>query len=146
MIDPELIRRKITLILGDLKALAPLAQLSLEDYVTGELEQLAAERLLERIAGRMIDVNYHIVTESGEPPPRDYFTSFLEMGRLGVLPVDLARTIASAAGLRNRLVHEYDAIDPVRVHAALGTALTQVPAFLRCVDSHLDDLEASRDS
>jgi uncharacterized protein YutE (UPF0331/DUF86 family) len=144
MIDPDLVRRKISLILGDLKALEPLARLPLKDYLAGEVEQLAAERLLERIAGRMIDVNYHVVTESGRAPPRDYYASFLEMGRVGVLPTDFARTIASAAGLRNRLVHEYDALDPVRIHAALGTAAAQVPLFLRHVEAHLATLEGPR--
>lgn len=142
MIDPELVRRKLCLILSDLKALDPLVDLPLGEYVASELHKLASERLLERIAGRMIDVNFHVVTESGSPPPKDYYDSFLEMGRLGVLPDAFSRSIASAAGLRNRLVHEYDALDPVRVHGALATASREVPEYVRQVEAYLSRLLA----
>jgi uncharacterized protein YutE (UPF0331/DUF86 family) len=37
--------------------------------------------------------------------------------------MDLAQRLIPAAGLRNRLVHDYEAIDPSRVHAALPIAL-----------------------
>ena len=32
--------------------------------------------------GRMIDVNYHLITESGQPPPPDCHASFLKLGEL----------------------------------------------------------------
>lgn len=86
----------------------------------------------------MIDVNYHLLTESGAPPPSDYHASFLDLGRLGVVDHEFAGRIASCAGLRNRLVHLYDAIDPEKVHGALGTALRDVPMWRRAVRDYLD--------
>ena len=40
--------------------------------------------------------------------------SFTRLAELGVLDAEFARRIARAAGLRNRLVHEYEDIDPRR--------------------------------
>ena len=98
MIDRELLTRKLTLILANLQALGGLARKPRDEYLASEYDELAAERLLERLIGRMIDVNYHLVVESGEPPPRDYHASFAALGKLGTLPADFAQTISPARG------------------------------------------------
>ena len=68
--------------------------------------QAVVERYLERTIGRMIDVNFHLITGAGHAPPTDYHASFVKLADLGVLESDFARQVARAAGLRNRLVHE----------------------------------------
>lgn len=133
MIDPVLVTRKISLIVKDLKALGRYGEMPLEDYLDDPVHEVVVERYLERTIGRMIDINYHLVTASGEPPPRDYFESFTALGRLHVLPADLSRSIAQAAGLRNRIVHEYDEIDEVKVHDALPQVLAEIPRYLEHV-------------
>ena len=75
-------------------------------------------------------VNYHVAVELGGTAPRDFFESFLRMVELKALPPDFARQIAHAAGLRNRLAHEYNDIDPRLVHAAARRALVDIPAYL----------------
>lgn len=87
---------------------------------------------------RMIDINYHLLTESGEPPPRDYYDSFTELGRIGLLPAEFAKRIAGCAGLRNRIAHDYEEIDPAKVHEALQTAVVDIPDYLRHVQAFLD--------
>ena len=137
MIDPELVTRKMVLITADLRALAPLARHPLEDYIASPTDEVLVERYLERIIGRMIDINYHLITEAGHPPPRDYFDSFTQLARIGVVPPAFATQIAASAGLRNRLVHEYDEIDPERVYAGLQAAVRDVPDYLRHVEQYL---------
>ena len=72
MIDSVLITRKISLIAADLKALVPYAELSLQAYLKEPVNEVAVERYLERVIGRMIDINYHIVTELGHHLPRTF--------------------------------------------------------------------------
>ncbi len=136
-IDRELITRKMVLITADLRALGPLAERPLDAYLASPTDEVVAERYLERIIGRMIDINYHLLTEGGQPPPRDYFESFTLLARIGVLPAPFAKKIAARAGLRDRLVHEYDEIDPERVYAGLQAAMQDVPQYLRVVGEHL---------
>lgn len=138
MIDRTLIIRKMNLIIKDLKALEPYATLSLESYLKNPIHEILTERYLERIIGRMIDINYHLITELGHPPPRDYFESFVELGRIGILQPRFARTIAHAAGLRNRIVHEYDEIDEQKVYEGLLTAMKDIPRYLKSVQSFID--------
>lgn len=140
MIDRELVTRKIVLITRDLAALEPFARKDLAGYLASSVDELVAERLLERMIGRMIDVNYHLLTETGQPPPSDYYASFTQLAGLGVLEREFAGRIAACAGLRNRIVHEYDELDAEKVYEALQTALVDVPAYLRQVNAYLDRL------
>jgi uncharacterized protein YutE (UPF0331/DUF86 family) len=137
MIDKELVTRKIVLINEDLKPLGQLASRALADYVASPTDEVLAERYLERIIVRMIDINYHVLTESGQPPPRDYYDSFTALAGIGMLEPDFATRIAACAGLRNRIAHEYETIDPVRVHEALQSAVRDIPAYLRHVAAHI---------
>jgi uncharacterized protein YutE (UPF0331/DUF86 family) len=85
MIDATLIVRKINLISQDFKEIVALSQKSLQDFLASRVDEVLAERYLERMIGRMIDINYHLITESGPPPPADYYQSFLQLERLGIL-------------------------------------------------------------
>lgn len=137
MVDPELVTRKIALILDDLRALGPIAGRSREAYLSSPTDEVVAERYLERMIGRMIDINYHLITEAGHAPPRDYYQSFTQLAKFGVLPPAFAAQIAACAGLRNRLVHEYDEIDPARVYDGLQAAVRDIPEYLRRIDEYL---------
>jgi uncharacterized protein YutE (UPF0331/DUF86 family) len=130
VIDRELVTRKMVLVAEDLRRLEALAGKGREGYLASDVDETLAERYLERMIGRMIDVNYHVVTESGEAPPRDYYESFLALSRLGALPADFAARLAPCAGLRNRIVHAYDDLDPGRVFDALAAAVADVPVYM----------------
>ena len=136
-IDADLVTRKMLLITRDMDALRPLFAKGLDTYLQNPIDQAVVERYLERAIGRMIDINYHLITESGHPPPADYHASFTRLGELKILDLDLAQRIARAAGLRNRLVHEYDDLDSRLVFEALDAALRDVPAYLTRVNEHV---------
>ena len=137
MIDRDLVTRKMVLITADLGTLQGMASKDRGSYLASPTDELVAERLLERMIGRMIDINFHLITEAGEAPPADYYESFTRLARLGVLERDFATRIAGSAGLRNRIVHEYDEIDPARVHEALQSAVTDIPAYLRRINDYV---------
>lgn len=127
----------MVLITADLGTLQGMASKDRGSYLASPTDELVAERLLERMVGRMIDINFHLITEAGEAPPADYYESFTRLARLGVLERDFATRIAGSAGLRNRIVHEYDEIDPARVHEALQSAVTDIPAYLRRINDYV---------
>jgi uncharacterized protein YutE (UPF0331/DUF86 family) len=137
-VDPALVTRKLLLIVSDLEALRPVVQRGETAYLGSRVEQAFVERYLERIIGRMIDVNYHLLTGAGHAPPSDYYASFVRLGEIGVLEPAFARGIARAAGLRNRLVHEYEEIDAIKVFAALTDALRDIPSYVDAVNRHLN--------
>jgi uncharacterized protein YutE (UPF0331/DUF86 family) len=140
MIDPQLVTRKLVLIVNDLAPLTDLARKDRDTYMGSPVNEVVTERYLERTIGRMIDINYHLITELGHPPPKDYHDSFITLGTLGILPAQFARDIAFAAGLRNRLVHEYDEIDPERVYEALRIAVRHIPTYVKAIQEYTKTL------
>jgi uncharacterized protein YutE (UPF0331/DUF86 family) len=142
MIDAAFVTRKLTLILQDFSPLSELAEKSEPEYLANPVNEVLAERYLERMIGRMIDINFHLITELGHAPPKDYYESFTTLGRLGILPGEFAREIAVSAGLRNRIVHEYDDLDPKRVHDALQVAARHFPIYLDTLRRYIEKLPA----
>jgi uncharacterized protein YutE (UPF0331/DUF86 family) len=137
VIDRELVTRKIVLIGGDLEELRKLDAAGLDAYLADPYKEVLAERFLERMISRMIDVNYHVITGSGRTPPRDYHASFTELGKMGILEPKFASRIAREAGLRNRIVHEYDEIEPEKVFEAIRSAIADMPVYLKAVLSFI---------
>lgn len=138
MVDRDLVVRKMALILDDLRDATPIAKKSVDDYLSSRLDEVVAERYLERMIGRMIDINYHVITDAGHAPPRDYHDSFTQLARLNILTPAFASQIAACAGLRNRIVHEYDEIDPRRVHEGLVAAVRDIPEYLRRIHDYVE--------
>jgi uncharacterized protein YutE (UPF0331/DUF86 family) len=136
-IDPALVTRKLLFIAADLDPLRTIHAKGREAFLASLFEQAVAERLLERTVTRMIDINYHLITGSGLPPPSDYHASFVQLRELGVLDVAFATQIARAAGLRNRLVHDYDDVDADKVYDGLEAALADVPTYVARVNDFL---------
>ena len=138
MIDKTLILRKIKLIGEDLKRLKPLSFLSFRDYKKDYRNEILAERYLERIIGRLIDINYHLIVEIQKLPPKDYFESFIFLGRLKIISLKLAKKLAKSAGLRNRLAHEYNGIDERLVHQAIKNCFHDLPKYLKQTNNFLE--------
>lgn len=75
------------------------------------------------------DLNYHVLVESGRPVPESSFASFIEKGRAGSLPEDVARRLSPFANLRNRRVREYETLDDGLVHQAIQGAQRFFPLY-----------------
>lgn len=129
-LDKKLIVRKAKLIEEDLSKLKEFKDVGLKEYKNSLSIRLQIERLLERIVGRIIDVNYHILREEFGTIPNDYYQSFTLLGDKKVLDKDFSVQIAESAGLRNALAHEYDELDDSQVHTSINKSLKQVPLYL----------------
>ena len=136
-VDAAIIRRKVGHITDALKALAPLGALSLDEYRQRFYERKAAERLLQEAIEAALDINAHLIAEQGGEVPEGYYGGFLRMGELGIVSPELAGSLAPSAGLRNRLVHEYEAIDDAKVLGAIATVLELYPRFVQSVEAYL---------
>jgi uncharacterized protein YutE (UPF0331/DUF86 family) len=136
-IDAAIVRRKLGHIMTALDALRPLARLSVSEYRARLYERKAAERLLQEAIEAALDINAHLIAELGREIPEDYYGGFIKLGEVGVLTPDFARSIAPSAGLRNRLVHEYDEIDDAKVLGAIATALDGYPRYIRAIEAYL---------
>jgi uncharacterized protein YutE (UPF0331/DUF86 family) len=136
-LDRALVRRKLATIVRNLADLAAVEGLAVDEYRSDRFRQKGTERLLQETIEAAVDVNLHLLRAAGAAAPPDYYESFVAAGRAGLIPEDLARQLAPSAGLRNRLVHEYDVIDDAIVLAAVRAARQQYAAFVTAVEQYV---------
>lgn len=108
----------------------------------GEVLPASAEALLaDRTAREIVALNVfvalqesvslaaHWLADEGLQVPRSYAEVFRGLGERGVIGPELATRLASSAGLRNLLAHQYGAVDFRRVHEIASTRLGDLLDF-----------------
>lgn len=136
-VEAAIVRRKLARIVASLDGLRPIGRLSVEEYRARFYERKAAERLLQEAIEAALDINAHLIAELGSEIPEEYYGGFLRMGELGVISPQLAGLLAPSAGLRNRLVHEYETIDDAKVLESIGTILELYPRCVQGIEAYL---------
>ncbi|CAE6797958.1 type VII toxin-antitoxin system HepT family RNase toxin [Nitrospira defluvii] len=135
--DPSVLRRKLVVIVENLTALEPVAAMTPERYRDNLFTRKGTERLLQELIEAAIDLNTHILVQDGHGAPDDYYQGFLKLADHGVLQRELADALAPSAGLRNRLVHEYDAIVDAIVLDAVRKAQSLFPRYVSAIEQYL---------
>lgn len=136
-LDKAVVRRKLEVIVENLRALETVQHRKREEYVKDFFMRKAVERMLQELVEAAIDINTHIIAEAGGAIPEDYYESFVRAGVIGVLSPALAGKLAPSAGLRNRLVHEYDALDHAMVLDAVKMAEELYPRYIREIEDYI---------
>jgi len=112
MIDAELISRKLKLISEYAAELEEILSTSTDkEILANSLKYHTAERLFQLVVDLMIDINVHIIRAQNITPPDDFESTFITLGKCGVLTDDFALHIAPVVGLRNRVVHRYESLN-----------------------------------
>jgi uncharacterized protein YutE (UPF0331/DUF86 family) len=135
--DPAVVERKLSVITDNLHILEPIAKLSLDRYRSDVFIRKGTERLLQELIEAAIDINTHVLVQEGHSPPDEYHQGFLRLAEIGVLSSDLATALAPSAGLRNRLVHEYDAIVDALVLDGVLKAHDLFPPYVAAIRAYL---------
>ncbi|MEI6532993.1 MAG: DUF86 domain-containing protein [Candidatus Roizmanbacteria bacterium] len=140
MLNHEFIQRKIKLIQEDISRLEKVNLENQEDFLQNQQKQDAVERVLERIIMRALDINTHIVVEQSNPTEkvRGYEDTFHRLADLNILPREFAKDIAPSAGLRNRLVYEYDDINVSIIYHSAVKAIKQYSQYCQHLLNYIE--------
>ncbi|MBW4675383.1 MAG: DUF86 domain-containing protein [Desmonostoc geniculatum HA4340-LM1] len=144
-IDLEIVLVRLRLITKYYNTLKEYRSTSLDEFLADFRQQLVVERLLQLMAQAAIDINEHILSKLSPGNSVTNFEGFIELSKYQVITPELAQQIAPSSGLRNRLVHEYDEIDPQQVFNSISFALQQYPLYVRQVNSYLISLSQEDD-
>lgn len=138
-LDAAVIRRKLRRIRENISVLAAAIEgLDNAAYTADAIRRRAVERLLQETVDAAVDVNNHLLRGLQRRPAQDYFASFIDVGRAGIIDDRLAAALAPVAGLRNRIVHEYEDLDDQRVLEAAREAPALMREFVAAVETFLD--------
>ncbi len=136
-IEAEIVRRKLAVMIENLKNLGPIKGMNADEYLQDLYKRKATERLLQELIEAAIDINVHMIVATGHTVPDDYYESFIRAGELKIISLDLAQKLAPSAGLRNRLVHEYDRLDHSMVLKAVNMAEELFPQYIKAINDYL---------
>ena len=143
MTDPLIVRRKLNKMIEYLGQLEEVNQYTLENYLDNFFVKRTAERLIQLIVETATDINGHLIVSSGHKPPADYYTSFIKLSDCQILDENFAEKIAPSAGLRNRLVHEYEEIDDQIVYKSIGKTIESYTEYIKKIENYLKKVENS---
>ena len=140
MLDNDFIKRKLALNQKELERLQAFENIVIDEIAHDPGKHAACERYLERLIGRAIDINQHIISERAgiETLPLRYRDTFLALADLGVYTREFAEAIAPSAGLRNALVHKYDTIDPILLGKSVSEAIKEYNEYARYILSYIE--------
>ncbi len=139
-LDVAIVHRKLRRIRANVDALQnAVASIEIERFRADELRRRAVERLLQETIDAAVDVNNHLLRGMSRTPAEDYYSSFIELGRAGVLEPSLATALAPAAGLRNRIVHEYEELDDAIVLQAAQSKPAILTEYVAAIERFLED-------
>jgi uncharacterized protein YutE (UPF0331/DUF86 family) len=136
-IEEEIIRKRIAVMIENLKALEPIMNMTPEEYIEDLYKRKATERLLQELIEAAIDVNTYLIVQTGNTIPDDYYESFIKVGELKIISLALAEQLAPSAGLRNRLVHEYDRLEHSTVLNAVRVAENLYPQYIKQIEDYI---------
>jgi uncharacterized protein YutE (UPF0331/DUF86 family) len=138
-LEKEVISRKLAVITENLKALEPIRGMPVKEYIDNVFKRKATERLLQELIEAAIDINIHIIVQTGGTVPDDYYESFIKAGEFKIISLDLAEKLASSAGLRNRLVHEYDLLEHSIVLESVSIVESLYPKYVKEIKDFISD-------
>jgi uncharacterized protein YutE (UPF0331/DUF86 family) len=137
-VDAPVIRRKLRRIRANLETLVgAIVGITVDAYAADELRRRAVERLLQETIDAVVDVNNLLLRGAGLAPAEDYYRNFLEVGRAGIIDASFALSLAPSAGLRNRIVHEYEDLDHALVLRAARGASEQLRRYVGAIEEYL---------
>jgi uncharacterized protein YutE (UPF0331/DUF86 family) len=89
-----------------------------------------------------VDCAFHIAVDDDLGVPASNSEAFARLASAGVIPKDLATTLADGARLRNRIAHGYTTVDPERFWRELPEGLDALDQFASRLAAHVGDAGA----
>jgi len=131
-------RERVEYLQGRIERLKRLQRCTLEEYLRDETLRDAVERNFQVAVECCTDIASHIIAGRGLRHPDKRRAVFQMLAQEGLLSWDRAGMMADLVGLRNRLVHLYLTVDPVKMYQYLQEDVAHLETFLAFVIGYLE--------
>lgn len=137
MYNLTLVTERLNIIRNAVKRLKLLAEMPAEEFCRNEDAVDIAENRLRRAIEALFDLGRHLVVKSGAGVPPDYRSVIELLRESSILPEDFARRIDGMAGYRNRIIHDYNKVNPEELYQILNTRLSDFSLFCQYITDYL---------
>jgi len=104
-----------------------------KQFLSDEMAQAAAERNIQVAIQSVLNICNHAVPDMKLEVPDEEKQAFQILAIHKMIPVRLAKTLTSMAGMRNVLVHEYLEVDHTRLYAIMKDRLDDFETLIKAV-------------
>ncbi|HXH81773.1 MAG TPA: DUF86 domain-containing protein [Candidatus Tectomicrobia bacterium] len=129
MVDSALVATKIAAVRDATSRIAAVLPTSADVFVADRTAREVVTLNLFVAIQACLDLAAHWLADAGWDVPATYAEMFGALADHGVIPDDLARRLAGAAGFRSLLAHQYGALDARRIHDLATSGLRDLDAF-----------------
>ena len=137
MVDIELARSKIAKMQHSLSRLKEKSNLTWEQFRNDLDVQDIVFHNLQLAIQICIDIGNHIIADEDWNVPTSFGDTFRVLSSHKAISPEMADIMASMAGFRNILVHEYEDVDLKKVHDVLTNRLSDFEDFSRQLIKYL---------
>jgi uncharacterized protein YutE (UPF0331/DUF86 family) len=131
------VRERLQFVENNLERLGWLATHELTDFIRDFRNVETAKYLLQVSIEALLDVCSHVVARWRLGAPADNQETLEILANEGLLPAEHLQTYLEMNAFRNRVVHGYMDVDPVRVHDILRGELGDVRQFIADLEAIL---------
>lgn len=132
------IEKNLSLIQEFLSELKKLARIPEDEFLSDKKNSAAAESYLRRSLEAAFDIGRHILAKSYGSKELEYKKIALELGEMGVVDKEYAKTLLKMAGYRNRMVHLYHEVGPKEIYDILKNHLSDIERFISEMVNFID--------
>lgn len=125
-IDSDILILRLNLIQKCHDKIKQILDISIDEFLENEINQLAVERCLQLSAQAMADIGSHIIAQSGWQVPNTYSEIITVLSNKKILDKNLSKKLESFMGLRNILVHSYLDVDEALLYNELKANLNDL--------------------
>ena len=137
-VDKDLVMRKLALLAQYLQELKQIMEANQHDFEADFRIHRVAERQIELLVECAASINTEVCQAVAKIPPSDYYSSFHSLAATGWIDKEIASRLATLAGLRNRLVHQYEAISLGQLYSAVKRSVPDWTNYLQSISDRLD--------
>lgn len=120
MVEAPTVRKRLGVLEERLRRLRDLSSRSMEEFLDDVGIQDRVERNLQVAIQAAVDLGLHILVDFPGSAPDAYRLVFRQLGKHGLIRIDLAERLERMAGFRNVLVHAYADVVPEQVYRNLA--------------------------
>ena len=137
--DKEILEKKLDQLGVLIRELKVWLDCSFDEFQKDDLILRAAERNFQLIVDIGCAINTRLLLAKGMSTPETYKQSFTDMGKAGIVSIELADRLAEGAKLRNILVHEYDFVESdEKFYESAKKLLPAYEEYARAIYAHIE--------
>ncbi len=138
--DKTFIDEKIRRTRSYLEEIKPLLKFSIKEILNDFTKLRTLERNFQLIVDEIIDINQHFIKELNLEISDDLEGTFHILGENKILPEDFVLKFAPVVGLRNRLVHRYEELNPKIFIESFQNDYSDFEQYLKLISDYSEKL------